>query len=575
MAARLKDAKPASRESKALEDEDKKLAAFSRRAVAPAEAPDLLAYLGYVLNFTTVLGGPAFDFREYCDAQARETVADLPSRVLPAAWKWLQGVVYLAAMSVLVATYTESTLYRYAAFRGDFLSPGFRPAELPWREGALVYGTNVPFDLAKDSYADGYARCAKACENAGRACRGGTTANFYGLFDFPGSAHDGFEFVTPTKAAEPNFWAAPTSFAIVLPKWDVNCLLFAEPRARFEGFLPFVAYAAVTLMIVRVGYYAFWKLSEGAAVLAGFGFRDAKKVADSRKSANFTAAGKPAFADLLWLLSVVGVSLDGVRAVLRALCCSARFEPTLALFGVALPGDAPAGDWEGVSNVNPVTVETRVSMKDVIVHWNCQVQAWLQNYIYLRTPSSLLWGTLPKANKYATMLTSAVWHGFFPGYYLAFATAPFIQESMVATYAAGGKFAQRALGWAPRDARAGGDGCQFPESAAWLPARLLWAALRLVATFLTFAYSLAPFVVLRWNRGIAIWAYCGFIGHLIPLAIAVAAALLLPLVTPRAPSASKQDAAAAGSGGAPGAEGKGRRLSNGGSSTGAGARASK
>ena len=493
------------------------------------EPPGLVAFLGYVLNFTTVLGGPAFDFREYEDAQARASLAGLPGRVLPALWKWLQGVAYLAGMAVLLQTFHERGLYRFAAWRGDHLNPDGVQLALP----------------ADVSFAAGEQACLAACRAAGARCHADVSASFLGLVDIPWSARPAWEYVPPTVRAIPymnarstgvcgslaSAVASPASCTVVAAQ--PNCLMFAQPRPILEGFAAFVPYAALTLMIVRVGYYAFWKLSEGAAVLAGFGFRSADKVAESR-ARHDTAAGKPALADALWLLGVLGLPLEAVRAALRLLCCSARFEPTLALFGVCLPGDAPAGDWEGVSNVNPVTVETRVSMNSVIVHWNCQVQSWLVNFVHLRTPSRL--GPIAKFNKYCTMVTSAVWHGFFPGYYLSFATAPFIQECTAAAYASFGAFAAAAWGWAPRKEEGG---CQFPAAPAWLPLRLLWAALRLAATFLTFAYSLAPFVVMRFNKGMAVWAYCGFLGHLVPFALMVAAGLLARLA-PRAPKAAKE-----------------------------------
>jgi hypothetical protein len=486
-----------------LELEQKTLKGFAASAVRPADAPGLVAFLGYVLNFTTVLGGPAFDFREYCDAQARTSaeLGALPGRVLPALWKWLQGVVYLAGMAVLMKTYSESGLYRYAAWRGDHLKP-----------------TGVSLDLALNTpFAEGERRCREACEASRSTCHADVSATFYGLIDIPWSSRPAWEFVAPSITAIPyarplglcgtldSALASPATCTVAAA--PINCLMYAEPRAPLEGFAAFVPYAALTLMIVRVGYYAFWKLSEGAAVLAGFGFRDKNKASADRR---------PALADALWLLGVLGVPASALGALRSAL------------------GDAPAGDWEGVSNVNPITVETRTSMRDVIVHWNCQVQSWLANYIFKRTPSRL--GPIAKANKHLTMLASAVWHGFFPGYYLSFATAPFIQECTASAYASFGAFAAGAWGWAPRK-----DGAQLPEGAEWLPLRLAWGALRLVFTFLTFAYSLAPFVVMRFNKGIAIWAYAGFLGHLLPFALMLVAGVLA-LLAPRAPRSAGAEA---------------------------------
>jgi len=178
---------------KALAQERKALETFRARAVMPEEAPGLLAFLGYVLNFTAVLGGPAFDFREYCDAQARSgaQLRALPPRLLPALWKWLQGVAYLACMAVLLQTYHERGLYRFAAWRGDHLNPA----------GTFL---NLP---ATVSFADGEAACRAACVAGAAAspatCHADVSASFLGLIDIPGSLRPAWEYVPPSVKAVP------------------------------------------------------------------------------------------------------------------------------------------------------------------------------------------------------------------------------------------------------------------------------------------------------------------------------------------------------------------------------------
>jgi hypothetical protein len=454
--AKAAAARGAAGEERALAQERKKLEGFRARAVRPDDDYGLLAFLGYVLNFTTVLGGPAFDFREYLDSQSRENakLAALPSRFVPALWKFVQGVVYMAIMGALLPHYNTEGLYRLAAWRGDVFNP----------RGVNVQG--------------GADACRAACRAAPDLCHADVTASFLGLFDIPGSSRAAWDFKPDRIVAVP--YSRPPAFETVAPK-PFNCVFFAEPKAPFEDFAAFLAYAAVAIVCVRVQYYAVWKLAEGACVLAGFGFRDEKKVAEGRAAnAPTNAAGKPAFGDFLWLVGLLGVPPSAVKAVLRgSLCCGGRW------LAVNTPDEAPMSDWEGVSNVNPITVETRVSMRDSIAHWNCNVQAWLANYVYLRLPRSL-------PGKHIVMVVSAFWHGFFPGYYLSFGTAAYIKELSEQLFAAWGKISERAFGWAPRDARAGGDGCQFPESRAWAPLRLLWVAVRWFGVFGTYMYSLGP-----------------------------------------------------------------------------------
>jgi hypothetical protein len=63
---------------------------------------------------------------------------------------------------------------------------------------------------------------------------------------------------------------------------------------------------------------------------------------------------------------------------------------------------------------------------EAFAHWNISIARWLRNCIYLRASESempqLFRGFIGR-RQYATILTrftSAFWHGFYPGYYLAF-----------------------------------------------------------------------------------------------------------------------------------------------------------
>lgn len=70
--------------------------------------------------------------------------------------------------------------------------------------------------------------------------------------------------------------------------------------------------------------------------------------------------------------------------------------------------------WDGVSNVDIVGFELGANVREISRAWNKGTQNWLERYVYTRTGNSLL----------ATYLVSALWHGFYPGYYLFFLTVP-------------------------------------------------------------------------------------------------------------------------------------------------------
>ncbi|KAL3668934.1 hypothetical protein V7S43_006222 [Phytophthora oleae] len=70
--------------------------------------------------------------------------------------------------------------------------------------------------------------------------------------------------------------------------------------------------------------------------------------------------------------------------------------------------------WDGVSNVDIVGFELGANVREISRAWNKGTQNWLERYVYTRTGNSLL----------ATYSVSALWHGFYPGYYLFFLTVP-------------------------------------------------------------------------------------------------------------------------------------------------------
>lgn len=83
--------------------------------------------------------------------------------------------------------------------------------------------------------------------------------------------------------------------------------------------------------------------------------------------------------------------------------------------------------WDRLRNVSPWGVETAQNTRAYLGSWNINTNNWLRNYVYLRvTPRGKKPGFRASM---ATFVTSAFWHGFYPGYYLSFVLASFIQTS--------------------------------------------------------------------------------------------------------------------------------------------------
>ena len=125
----------------------------------------------------------------------------------------------------------------------------------------------------------------------------------------------------------------------------------------------------------------------------------------------------------VWMLEMLGVTTRmkyyGVWTLTEGACI---------LSGLGYKGvDPKTGkvDWNRLQNVNPFGVELAQNSRAYLENWNINTNHWLRNYMYLRVT--------PKGKKpgfrasLATFVTSAFWHGFYPGYYLSFVLAAFLQ----------------------------------------------------------------------------------------------------------------------------------------------------
>ena len=125
----------------------------------------------------------------------------------------------------------------------------------------------------------------------------------------------------------------------------------------------------------------------------------------------------------VWILQMLGFSTRlkyyGVWALTEGACI---------LSGLGYKGIDPQTKqvrWDRLENVNPWGIEFAQNSRAYLENWNKNTNNWLRNYMYLRVT--------PKGKKpgfrasLATFTTSAFWHGFYPGYYLSFVLAAFLQ----------------------------------------------------------------------------------------------------------------------------------------------------
>ena len=105
-------------------------------------------------------------------------------------------------------------------------------------------------------------------------------------------------------------------------------------------------------------------------------------------------------------------------------------EGSCILSGIGYNGLDPKtgrAKWDRLTNIKPLEIEAAQNARAYLGFWNINTNTWLKNYMYLRVT--------PKGQKpgfratLATFVTSAFWHGFYPGYYMAFILAALVQTA--------------------------------------------------------------------------------------------------------------------------------------------------
>lgn len=155
-----------------------------------------------------------------------------------------------------------------------------------------------------------------------------------------------------------------------LSKWYSPEALLVD-RSPPVGFLRRILIMHMVGFTTRTKYYGVWCLTEGSCILAGLGY-------------------------------------NGVDPVTGKV------------------------SWNRLQNINPWGVESAQNSRAYLGNWNMNTNKWLRYYIYLRvTPRNRKPGFRASL---ATFVTSAFWHGFYPGYYLSFGLASFVQTAAKSTF---------------------------------------------------------------------------------------------------------------------------------------------
>jgi lysophospholipid acyltransferase len=82
--------------------------------------------------------------------------------------------------------------------------------------------------------------------------------------------------------------------------------------------------------------------------------------------------------------------------------------------------------WDRFENINPIRIETVTDFRLLVSQWNVCTNLWLNAYVYRRLQNYFGKGSSSSRASLCTYVISAIWHGFYPGYYLMFVSSAWL-----------------------------------------------------------------------------------------------------------------------------------------------------
>jgi lysophospholipid acyltransferase len=186
---------------------------------------------------------------------------------------------------------------------------------------------------------------------------------------------------------------------------------------------------------------------------------------------------------------IAWVPLFGFSARCKYYAAWKLAEGSCILCGLGFSGTETQPEWKRLTNVEPVNVEKATSLKVLLDNWNMNTQQWLKRCIFDRFPSS-------RTSKiFSTYFVSAIWHGFYPGYYLTFFGGGVLT-------AVGGAIRSLVRPFFANKASPLHHLHPLYDVATW------------AVTQYWLNYIVIPFVLLEWSVSKQSWANVGWYGHI-------------------------------------------------------------
>ncbi|KAK3738858.1 hypothetical protein QZH41_015067 [Actinostola sp. cb2023] len=151
--------------------------------------------------------------------------------------------------------------------------------------------------------------------------------------------------------------------------------------------------------------------------------------------------------------------------------------------------------WDSMANVSILRVEFGLNFKMVLENWNISTVLWLRRYWSSSYNNFHIWSIYDRLTNHRTLgvfVLTAVWHGFYGGYYLTFITCQLMVE------------AARAVRRTLRD--------KFQRTP--LLSRV-YDVITCVTTVVCLTYATVPFALLDLWAGLRFWRSMYYFGHVI------------------------------------------------------------
>jgi lysophospholipid acyltransferase len=206
------------------------------------------------------------------------------------------------------------------------------------------------------------------------------------------------------------------------------------------------------------------------------------------------------FVEMSFLRRIIVLHMVGFTARLKYYAVWTLTEGACILAGLGYRGVNPITgnvSWDRLQNINPLLVEKAQNSRAYLEGWNINTNNWLRNYVYLRvTPRGKRPGFRASL---ATFASSALWHGFYPGYYLTFFLASLIQTVAKKVRRYVRPFFLDSVTGKPTAMKI------YYDIASW------------AVTQLIFSFATAPFLILSLHGSLLVWGRLYHYGSVITL----------------------------------------------------------